>query len=145
MTGTIRSLDSKVQELLHSRIKQVVTSIAESAGATADVNITKQTLITYNDPSLTEKMVPTLEATAGKDNVSITPAVMGAEDFSFYQEKIPGLYFFLGGAPKGKPLAETAPHHTPDFYIDESGFLLGMKVLSNLTVDYMEMDSKKQL
>jgi metal-dependent amidase/aminoacylase/carboxypeptidase family protein len=143
MTGTIRSLDSKVQELLHSRIKQVVTSIAESAGATADVNITKQTLITYNDPSLTEKMVPTLEAPAGKDNVSITPAVMGAEDFSFYQEKIPGLYFFLGGAPKGKPLAETAPHHTPDFYIDESGFLLGMKVLSNLTVDYMEMESKK--
>lgn len=142
MTGTIRSLDSKVQDMMHSRLKQVVTSIAESAGATADINITNQTLITYNDPSLTEKMVPTLEATAGKENVSITPAVTGAEDFSYYQEKIPGLYFFLGGAPKGKPISETAPHHTPDFYIDESGFVLGMKVLSNLTVDYMEMQSK---
>ena len=143
MTGTIRTLDSKVQEMIHSRIKQVVTSIAESAGATTDINITNQTLITYNDPLLTEKMVPTLEAVAGKDNVSITPAVTGAEDFSYYQEKIPGLYFFLGGAPKGKPIAETAPHHTPDFYIDESGFLLGMKVMSNLAIDYMEMQSKK--
>ena len=143
MTGTIRSLDVKVQELLHARLKQVVTSIAESAGATAEVNITNQTLITYNDPTLTEKMIPTLEASAGKENVSITPAVTGAEDFSYYQEKIPGLYFFIGGAPKGKPISETAPHHTPDFYIDESGFLLGMNVLSNLTVDYMEMQSKK--
>jgi amidohydrolase len=143
MTGTIRSLDSKVQDMLHDRIKQVVTSIAESAGATADINITKQTLITYNDPTLTEKMLPTLEASAGKDNVSITPAVMGAEDFSYYQEKIPGLYFFLGGATKGKPLSETAPHHTPDFYVDERGFLLGMEVLTNLTVDYMEIASKK--
>ncbi len=143
MTGTIRSLDVKVQEILHARLKQVVTSIAESAGATAEVNITNQTLITYNDPTLTDKMIPTLEATAGKENVSITPAVTGAEDFSYFQEKIPGLYFFIGGAPKGKPISETAPHHTPDFYIDESGFLLGMKVLSNLTVDYMEMQSKK--
>jgi amidohydrolase len=142
MTGTIRSLDRKVQDMMHSRLKQVVNSIAESAGTTADITITNQTLITYNDPLLTEKMVPTLEATAGKENVSITPAVTGAEDFSYFQEKIPGLYFFLGGAPKGKAISETAPHHTPDFYIDESGFVLGMKALSDLTVDYMEMNSK---
>jgi amidohydrolase len=143
MNGTIRSLDSKVQQLVHSRVKQIATAIAESAGATADVTITNKTGITYNDPSLTEKMLPTLEAAAGKDNVILTPAVTGAEDFSFYQEKIPGLYFFLGGAPKGKPIAETAPHHTPDFYIDESSFVLGMKVMSNLTLDYMEMQAKK--
>ncbi len=143
MTGTIRSLDSKVQDMMHSRLKKVVSSIAESAGATAEIKITNQTLITYNDPLLTEKMVPTLEITAGKENVSITPAVTGAEDFSYFQEKIPGLYFFLGGAPKGKPIEETAPHHTPDFYIDESSFVLGMKALSNLTIDYMEMNAKK--
>lgn len=143
MNGTIRTLDSKVQQMVHSRIKQVATAIAESAGATADVTITNKTGITYNDPSLTEKMLPTLEAVAGKENVFLTPAVTGAEDFSFYQEKIPGLYFFLGGAPKGKPIAETAPHHTPDFYIDESSFVLGMKMMTNLTLDYMEMQSKK--
>ena len=143
MTGTIRSLDSKVQDMMHSRLKKVVSSIAESAGATAEIKITNQTLITYNDPLLTEKMVPTLEITAGKDNVSITPAVTGAEDFSYFQEKIPGLYFFLGGAPKGKPIEETAPHHTPDFYIGERSFVLGMKDLPNLTIDYMEMNAKK--
>ena len=143
MNGTIRSLDSKVQQMVHSRIKQIATAIAESAGATADVTITNKTAITYNDPSLTEKMIPTLEAVAGKENVLLTPAVTGAEDFSFYQEKIPGLYFFLGGAPKGKPISETAPHHTPDFYIDESGFVLGMKAMSDLTIDYMEMNAKK--
>ncbi|WP_426095686.1 amidohydrolase [Flavobacterium sp. DSR2-3-3] len=143
MAGTIRTLDKKVQEMIHNRVKQITTSIAESAGATAEVSITKQTLITYNDPILTEKMVPTLEAVAGKNNVVLTPAATGAEDFSYYQDKIPGLFFFLGGMPKGKNPTETASHHTPDFYIDESGFVLGMKAMSNLTLDYMEMNAKK--
>lgn len=143
MYGTIRTLDSKAQDMIHKRVKEVVSSIAESAGAKADIVITKQTLVTYNDPVLTEQMLPTLKAVAGKDKVLLTPAVMGAEDFSFYQDKIPGLYFFLGGAPKGKAISETAPHHTPDFYIDESGFVLGIKTLANLTVDYMEMQNKK--
>lgn len=143
MAGTIRTLDSKVQEMIHNRLKQITTNIAESAGATAEVSITKQTLITYNDPVLTEKMVPTLEAVAGKNNVVLTPAATGAEDFSYYQDKVPGLFFFLGGMPKGKNSSETASHHTPDFYIDESGFVLGMKAMSDLTIDYMEMNTKK--
>jgi amidohydrolase len=143
MAGTIRTLDSKVQEMIHNRLKQITTNIAESAGATAEVSITKQTLITYNDPILTEKMVPTLEAVAGKNNVVLTPAATGAEDFSYYQDKVPGLFFFLGGMPKGKNPSETASHHTPDFYIDESGFVLGMKAMSDLTIDYMEMNTKK--
>lgn len=129
--------------MIHKRVKEIATNIAESAGATAEVNITQQTLITYNNPILTEKMVPTLEAVAGKENVVLTPPATGAEDFSYYQDKVPGLFFFLGGMPKGKNRAETASHHTPDFYIDESGFVLGMKVMSNLTLDYMEMQSKK--
>jgi amidohydrolase len=143
MAGTIRTLDKKVQEMIHNRVKQITTNIAESAGATAEISITKQTLITYNDPTLTEKMVPTLEAVAGKSNVLLTPAATGAEDFSYYQDKIPGLFFFLGGMPKGKNPLETASHHTPDFYIDEGGFVLGMKAMSDLTIDYMEMNAKK--
>jgi amidohydrolase len=143
MAGTIRTLDKKVQEMIHNRVKQITTNIAESAGAIAEVSITKQTLITYNDPTLAEKMVPTLEDVAGNNNVVLTPAATGAEDFSYYQDKIPGLFFFLGGMPKGKNPAETASHHTPDFYIDESGFVLGMKAMSNLTLDYMEMNAKK--
>ena len=142
MSGTIRTLDKKAQDFIHSRVKQIATNIAESAGATAEVDITKKTLITYNDPQLTEKMLPTLENAAGKENVILTEAVTGAEDFSFYQAKIPGLFFFLGGMPKGKKSDEMPSHHTPDFYIDESGFVLGMKAMANLTVDYMNPSGK---
>jgi amidohydrolase len=138
MNGTIRTLDAKVQDMIHARIAQVATNIAQSAGATADVKITKMCPITFNDVALTDKMISTLEGVAGKDNVSITAAVTGAEDFAFYQEKVPGLFFFLGGATKGKKETETAPHHTPDFQIDEGGFVLGMKSMASLVVDYME-------
>jgi amidohydrolase len=138
MNGTIRTLDPSVQDMIHARIAQIATNIAQSAGATADVKITKMCPITFNDAALTDKMVPTLEGVAGKENVSITPAVTGAEDFAFFQQKVPGLFFFLGGAPKGKPEKDTAPHHTPDFYIDEGGFVLGMKSMASLVVDYME-------
>jgi amidohydrolase len=138
MNGTIRTLDPSVQDMIHARIAQVATNIAQSAGATADVKITKMCPITFNDVALTDKMVPTLEGVAGKGNVTITAAVTGAEDFAFYQQKVPGLFFFLGGAPKGKPEKDTAPHHTPDFYIDEGGFVLGMKSMASLVVDFME-------
>src|SRR3546814_4785158 len=94
--------------------------------------------VTYNDPVLTEKMLPALYKTAGQENVFLRQAVTGAEDFSFYQEKVPGLFVFLGGMPKGTDPLTAPSHHTPDFFIDESSFTLGIKVLSNLTLDYME-------
>lgn len=143
MKGTIRTLNNDDQKMIHAKVNLIATNIAESAGATAEVNITSKTLVTYNDPSLTEKMVPTLEEVAGKNNVNLAPATTGAEDFSYYQDKIPGLYFFLGGMPKGKTATETAGHHTPDFYIDEGGFVLGMKAMASLALDYMEMNAKK--
>jgi amidohydrolase len=143
MNGTIRTLDPVVQDMIHARMAQIATNIAQSAGATAEVKITKMCPITFNDVALTDKMVPTLEGVAGKNNVSITAAVTGAEDFAFYQQKVPGLFFFLGGAPKGKKESETAPHHTPDFQIDEGGFVLGMKSMASLVVDYMDAGNVK--
>ncbi|RDI58289.1 amidohydrolase [Flavobacterium glaciei] len=143
MSGTIRTLDAETQDFIHGKIKTIATNIATSAGATAEVAITKKTLITYNEPSLTEQMLPTLQAAAGKENVQLTEAVTGAEDFSFYQAKIPGLYYFIGGMPKGKKPSDMPSHHTPDFYIDEGSFVLGMTSMANLALDYMEMKSKK--
>lgn len=144
LSGTIRTLDAQTQDFIHSRIKTIATNIAESAGATSEVIISKKTLITYNDPSLTEQMLPTLQAAAGKENVHLTEAVTGAEDFSFYQAKIPGLFYFIGGMPKGKKASEMPSHHTPDFYIDEGSFVLGMISMADLTLDYMEMNVKKK-
>ncbi|WP_242927736.1 amidohydrolase [Pontibacter vulgaris] len=138
MEGTIRALNVDMQKKIHEKIKLTATKIAESAGATAEVSIIPQTPVTFNDPKLTEKMLPTLQAVAGRENVLHTKAVTGAEDFAFYQEKIPGLFVFVGGMAKGKKPEEVAPHHTPDFVIDESGMKLGVKTLTSLTLNYME-------
>ena len=142
MIGTIRTYSDAQQEMIHRRIGEIATNIAKSAGAEAEVNIKKMYPVTHNDELLTEQMLPTLKRVAGDENVWLHDPVTGAEDFSFFQREKPGLFIFLGGMPKeGDP--ETAPsHHTPDFYLEESGFVLGVMALSQLTVDYMGMADK---
>jgi amidohydrolase len=115
---------------------RTVTKIAESAGARAELTIDKKTLITYNDPGLVKKTLPSLQKTAGEENVIWMDAMTGSEDFSFFGAKVPSFFFFLGGMKKGQDPATAFPHHTPDFYIDESGFKLGVKAFCNLVLDY---------
>jgi metal-dependent amidase/aminoacylase/carboxypeptidase family protein len=137
MIGTIRTLDTEMQKIIHEKIRLTATNIAESWGASAEVTIEKGYPVTVNDPELTAQMLPTLQRTAGPDNVILSKAKTGAEDFSFFANEVPGLFLFVGGMPKGKDPAQAGPHHTPDFYIDESGMQLGVKTLCNLTLDYM--------
>jgi amidohydrolase len=138
LIGTIRTLNTEMQDKIHEKIRRTVTKIAESAGAVADVWIGKGNPVTYNDPELTAMMLPSLKLAAGAENVMLVNAITGAEDFSFYQKRIPGLYFFLGGMPKGKKPEEAAPHHSPDFFIDERCLKLGVRALSYLVLDYMD-------
>lgn len=137
MTGTIRTLDTEMQQKIHDKIRHVATTIAESMGATAEVEIIRGTPVTYNDPALTAQMLPTLERTAGKENTILIDAITGAEDFAYYAQKIPGLFLFVGGMPKGQDPAMAAPHHTPDFYVEDSGMNLGVRLLCNLAIDYL--------
>ncbi len=137
MIGTIRTLDTGMQDIIHRKIRHVVTKTAESMGATAEVKIEEGYPVTYNDPELTEQMLPTLQGIAGSDDVILSDAITGAEDFSFFQKEVPGLYWFVGGMPKGMNPAEAPPHHTPDFYIEEEGMKLGIKSMVGLTVDFM--------
>ncbi len=137
MIGTIRTLDYKMQEKLNKMMEFRVKSIAESYGATAEIIIESGLPITYNDINLTTKMLPSLLRSAGKENVILVNAITGAEDFSFYQKEVPGLYFFLGGKPLNITKENASSHHTPDFYIDESGLKLGVTAMVNLTLDYM--------
>lgn len=111
-------------------------------GAVAEVNIPYESHypVTYNDPALTEKMLPTLKRTAGDENVLLRPAITGAEDFLFPGESA-GPVHLLGGMPKGSDPRKVASHHTPDFFIDDSGLSLGVKTLSNLALDYMNMST----
>ncbi|MFC6998386.1 amidohydrolase [Rufibacter roseus] len=143
MIGTIRTLDTTMQRQVHEKLRRTATLIAESAGATAEVEITKNTPVTYNHEALTAHMLPTLERVAGKPNVVLSKAVTGAEDFAFFQEKVPGVFLFVGGMPKGQDPSKVPAHHTPDFFIDESGLKLGVRTLAYLAVDYLNNPMRK--
>ena len=135
MLGTIRSLDATMRKETHEKMRRVVQHIAESAGATAVIDIKTQTMINYNDPALTKKSVNALNKAAGVDHVIESNWTTAAEDFSFYGDKAPSFFFSLGGMEKGKKANEVSGHHTPDFYLDESGFILGVKAFCNLVFD----------
>ena len=145
MLGTIRSL-SKTQEAYQiERIKTIVTKTAEAAGATATVEApySSHYPVTFNNETLTATMLPSLQKAAGGTNVKVIPAKMGAEDFSFFGDKVPGLFFNLGGMPKGGDPKKAPSHHTADFYIDESGLKTGIKAFLFLVTDYMQMNNGK--
>ena len=137
MIGTIRSLDQKMREEIHQRIKRTAQDIAQSAGATADVQIDTGYPITYNDPALTERMAPTLRRLTS--DVKVVNPTLGAEDFSFYQQKVPGLFFWLGTRPVKQTAEQAASNHSPLFYVNESGLELGVRALAHVAVDYLRM------
>ena len=135
--GTIRTLDGNMQKEVHEKIVNTATKIAEAAGATAAVVINTKTLVTYNDPALVKKMLPSLWSAAGEVNVKEREWVTGAEDFSYYGTKAPAFFFFVGGMPKGMDPKKAPPHHTADFYMDESGMKTGIKAFCSLVIDYL--------
>jgi amidohydrolase len=132
LTGTIRTLDKDMQQDIYTRIRRTATMIAESAGATAIVTITNKTLVTFNDSSLVQQTLPALQLAAGADNVHMAHWVTGAEDFSFFGAEVPSFFFYLGGMPKTTTIANAPAHHTADFFIDESGFNLGIKAFCEI-------------
>lgn len=137
MEGTIRTLDAKMRLAVWDKIKKTATDIAAASGATVDVNFENKTLVTYNNPLLVEKSLPALQiAVGGKQNVVPWTWVMGAEDFSFYGEKIPSFFFYLGARDPKLSMEEAPSHHTPDFYIDDSKLDVGIKAFCQLIFDF---------
>ncbi len=135
MIGTVRTLDPDMRELIMRRMNEMARDIAKAYGGTATIEWQSNTVITFNDLELTQQMLPSLEAAAGKENVKLVKATTGGEDFSYYQQVVPGMYFFLGGMTPGN--TEAYPHHTPDFMIDDSSMLLGVKTFCQLTLNYL--------
>lgn len=137
LSGTIRTLDKKMQQDIHERIKRMAVYTAEASGAKAEVTFSGKTSVVYNDPALTRKFLPSLQK-AANGNVVVMNAVTGAEDYSFFAAKIPSVFVYLGGmSPKQNPAA-TAAHHTPDFVIDEAGMQTGIKAFCYLVLDYLK-------
>ena len=138
MIGTIRTLNKDMKELIRKRMQEMVPAIAQAYRAEATVDIQDGADITFNNEALTEKMIPTLERVAGKENVYEINAITGAEDFSYFQNEVPGLFFFLGGTPLDMKESEAPSHHTPSFIVDDASMKLGVKALSNLAVDFLK-------
>lgn len=139
MLGTVRTLSESDQALVKERINQIVTHTAQAMGAEAIVELPYAASypVTLNDEKLTAQVLPTLERVAGKDNVHLVPPETGAEDFSFFANLVPGFYFKIGGCPVDIDLANSAPHHTPDFYVDDAAMMTGLLTMTNLVIDYM--------
>lgn len=135
LIGTVRTLDAQMRNLIIKRMTEMSQTIATAYGGSATIEFQNTAAITYNDPKLVEEMLPSVKSVAGDAHVVVSKAITGAEDFSFFQEVVPGFYFFLGGMTPGN--TQAFPHHTPDFKIDESGMLLGVKTLTHMAIDYL--------
>jgi amidohydrolase len=135
MTGTIRTFDDRTQADIHARVKRTAESIAAAAGATAEVKIDKQYPVTANDPELTARMTSTLERVA-PGAFAESALITGAEDFTYYQRRTPGLFISLGVTPKDQ-VGKAAANHSPRFFVDESALVTGVRALSHLAADYL--------
>jgi amidohydrolase len=139
MVGTIRTLNKAARDHMYEAIPRKVKGIADSMRAEAEVTLPLDYSypITFNDHALMDQVLPTLVRTAGQENVINSKAVTGAEDFSFFQQEVPGVYLWVGGKPLDVSEEDSPAHHTPEFVVDDSGMKLGVKLLTNMTLDYM--------
>jgi amidohydrolase len=137
LAGTIRTFNEEMRKDIHRRVKQTAESIAQSAGAKAEVAVNLGYDVTNNNDKLTERGVATLRAVAGGSNVFLIPKSTASEDFSAYQKVIPGFFFNVGARVKDLPPEKWGGNHSPLFQIDESVLKLGVRSLSNLTMDYL--------
>ena len=137
MVGTIRTLDKDMKKLIIERMNELIPQIAIAYGGIASVDITESAALTYNDPELTRFAVSSLKKALGEKQVVEVNAVTLAEDFSAFQEKIPGFYFYLGGLIQGNKSENAPSHHTPEFMIDDDGLIYGVKAMVNLSLDYL--------
>ncbi|PWT79212.1 MAG: amidohydrolase [Bacteroidetes bacterium] len=136
LTGTMRTFDKNMEKDIYDRIRRTSVKIAESAGATADVVIENKTLVVVNNAALVKKMLPSLQRTLGDSNVVTMDLTTKAEDFSFFADKVPSFFFFLGGMKPGQDPKTAPQHHTAEFYVDESAFKIGVKTFCRLVLDY---------
>jgi amidohydrolase len=137
LAGTIRTLDEKMRMDIHDKVKRTAEGIAAAAGARANVRVSLGLPVTVNDPALTSWAAPMLERIAGPDKAYAAPPSLGAEDFSYYAQRVPGLFLFLGVTPEGQDPATAPANHSPLFFADEGALPVGVRALANLAVEYM--------
>ncbi|MFN8665875.1 MAG: amidohydrolase [Gemmatimonadaceae bacterium] len=143
--GTIRTFDETTRDSIRTKFTRLITTMAEANGAKANITFDRGTPVTYNDPALTEKMAPSLRRALGAGQVEVGRQTTTSEDYSLYQKKVPGVFYFLGVTPKGTDPAKIAPNHSPRFFADEAALVPGVKALSTLALDYLAMGAKPKM
>jgi amidohydrolase len=141
--GTIRTFSEETRKDIRRRMELIARNIAEAAGGTAEVTVTPGYPVTVNDPKLTERMIPTLTRVAGAANVRVAPLTGTAEDFSYFEQQVPGMFFFLGVTPRDQDWTKAAQNHSPLFFADESALPVGVRALTNLALDYLFQNAAK--
>ncbi|HYC02204.1 MAG TPA: amidohydrolase [Azospirillaceae bacterium] len=138
LIGTIRTFDAEMRQQIHRRVEGISRLIAESAGATAEVKIDLGYPVVVNDGKLADWAGPVLAGLAGADNVGIAPKRTGSEDFSYYQEQVPGFFFWVGATPPDVPLDQAPANHSPLFRMDERALRTGAEALAGLALAWLE-------
>jgi amidohydrolase len=139
LIGTIRTFTQAQLDQIVASMSRIAENTAEASGATAKFVLdSRVNPVTYNDPKLTERVLPVLRRVAGADNVKQVPLVTGAEDFAYYAKKIPSFFFFIGVTPKGKNPYDAPSNHSPLFYLDETALPLGTRAMTELALDYLK-------
>jgi amidohydrolase len=141
LEGTVRTFDRAMRDTIVSRMRRTIEGIAQANGGSAHLFIGDANPVTYNDPQLMQKMLPTLQRVAGTQNVHEAIPTTTAEDFSYYQTKVPGLFYFLGVTPADSSTETAARNHSPRWYLDESAMPLGVRSLANMAIDYLTLST----
>jgi amidohydrolase len=142
LSGTIRTFGEEARKEVRRRFEVTAKNIAEAAGGSVEISYNLGYPVTVNDPKLTERMVPTFTRVAGADNVRVAPLTGTAEDFSYFEQQVPGSFFFLGVTPRDQDWTKAAQNHSPLFFADESALPVGVRALTNLAVDYLFQNGK---
>jgi amidohydrolase len=136
MEGTMRTMSEEVRSRAQKFMQQTLAGVTSVYGATFELSFGDSNPVTYNDPPLVDETLPTIRRLVGDANVVSLKPFMPAEDFSYYQKVIPGFFYFLGVGNKAKGLAPA--WHTADFDVDEESLVVGVKVMSNVLLDYLD-------
>lgn len=141
LEGTMRTLNEEVRTNAIQMMKQTLSGVTSAYGASYEIEFGSNNAVTYNDPALVEATLPVLKKVLGEKGITYPKPQMGAEDFSAYQKVIPGFFYFLGVGNKSKGI--TAMIHTPEFDIDEDSLVIGVKVMANVLLDYLDRQAGK--
>jgi amidohydrolase len=139
MIGTIRTFDAAQYEQVTQGMRRMVENTAEANGTTAEFSLDPyRNPVTYNDPALTARMLPTLRRVAGEANVTEIPLITGAEDFAYFAQAVPSLFVMVGVTPKGTDVTQAPANHSPLFFLDEAALPLATRTLAELAIDYLK-------